>query len=311
MKRSSEKAIKDLFAFYGAFQRPLSFVELSTRIPRDTTPEELMEFLDDGLRSGKLIMEDGFYWSKEFVPLRDNASEGVALSGMRRRAQDLFLDEKWKKLIKLSRWFRYVPFFEFVMASGSLSFGNVNSNSDFDVLTGVRSGRIFTARYFAGALFSLLRARRLDDLQASSPEKLCFNHFVTSGVYEKEPHNYYRHELYRNMIPLWCEEKACKKFIEKNEWSGIRKEALLDLHHVVKNKSAFARFIEWTLGGQFGDLVEERIARPIAMKRLSTYLSRKNANSGAYGKRVIISDDELEFHFVLNYEKKFEDLGTI
>lgn len=298
MKRSSEKVIKDLFAFYGAFGRPLTFVELSTRIPADCTSEELSEFLSNGIRTGKIITEDGFFWSKEF-----------ALSGMRRRTQDLFLDEKWKKLQSLSRWFRHVPFFEFVMASGSLSFGNVNPNSDFDVLTGVRSGRIFTARYFASALFSLLHARRLDDLQASSPEKLCFNHFVTNGVYEKEPHNYYRHELYRNMIPLWCEEKACAKFIEKNEWAEIKKVALLDLHRVTKSKSAFARFIEWALGGRLGNLVEERIARPIAMKRLSAYLSRKNADLGAYGERVIISDEELEFHFVLNYEARFAGLG--
>lgn len=299
MKRSSEKAIKDLFAFSGAFERPLSFVELLTRIPHEVTPEELMEFLDNGMRTKKLLMENGFYWSKEF-----------SLSGMRRRTQDLFLDEKWKKLQLLSRWFRHVPFFEFVMASGSLSFGNVNLNSDFDVLTGVRSGRIFTARYFSSALFSLLHARRLDDLQASSPDKLCFNHFVTRAVYEKEPHNYYRHELYRNMIPLWCDEKACATFIQKNEWSGIRKEALLDLHRVQKGKSAFARFVEWMIGGRLGDLVETRIARPIAMRRLSAYLSRKNVDSNTDGERVIISDAELEFHFILNYEKKFEHLGA-
>lgn len=299
MKRSSEKAIKDLFAFYGAFQRPLTFIELYTRVPDDCASEEVWEFLDSGVRTGKIISEDGFFWSKEF-----------ALSGMRRRTQDLFLDEKWKKLTKLSRWFRYVPFFEFVMVSGSLSFGNVNPNSDFDVLTGVKKGRMFTARYFSSALFSLLHARRLDDLQASSPDKLCFNHFVTNETYEKEPHNYYRRELYRNMIPLWGEEGACAKFIEKNKWSGIRNEARLDLHRVQKGKSLFAKFVEWALSGMVGDFVEIRIARPIAMRRLSAYLSRKNADSNAEGERVIISDTELEFHFVLNYEKKFEHLST-
>lgn len=299
MKRSSEKTIKDLFAFYGAFGRPLTYMELRTRVARECTPEEILEFLNNGTRTGKIITGDGFFWSKEF-----------ALSGMRRRTQDLFLDEKWKKLTKLSRWFRHVPFFEFVMASGSLSFGNVNSKSDFDVLTGVKKGRMFTARYFSSALFSLLRARRLDDLQASSPDKLCFNHFVTSTTYEKEPHNYYRRELYRNMIPLWCEEKMCATFIEKNEWAGIQKEALLDLHRVQKGKSFFARFVEWALSGMMGDFVETRIARPIAMRRLSAYLSRKNADSNAEGERVIISDAELEFHFVLNYEKKFEHLSV-
>ena len=299
MKRSSEKAIKDLLSFYGAFGRPLSLIEILTRIPSETsTPEEVFEFLNNSVASGKVIMEEGFYWRKEF-----------SLSGTKRKAQDLYLDSKWKKLQKLSEWFRHIPFFEFVMASGSLSFGNVNPNSDFDVVTGVREGRIFTARYLASALFSVLHARRLDDLQASSPDKLCFNHFITRPTYSKPPHNYYRKELYRNMVPLWCNEAACEEFIRMNEWSGITQYALLDLHCARKGKSVFAKSIEWMLSGLVGDFVEQRIARPIAMKRLSAYLSRKADASNEAGERVIIRDEELEFHFVLNYEKKFEGLG--
>lgn len=299
MKRSSEKAIKDLFALYGAFGRPLSLVEILIRIPSEVcAPEEVFKWLDDSVVSGKLITEEGFYWKKEFP-----------LSGTKRKTQDLYLDSKWKKLQTLSGWFRHVPFFEFVMASGSLSFGNVNPNSDFDVVTGVREGRIFTARYFASALFSVLHARRLDDLQASSPDKLCFNHFITRPTYSKPPYNYYRKELYRNMIPLWCNGTSCEEFVQMNEWSGITKDALLDLHCTQKGKSIFTKIIEQMLGGAVGDFVEQRIARPIAMKRLSAYLSRKADASNEAGERVIIHDEELEFHFVLNYEKKFEGLG--
>ena len=299
MKRSSEKAIRDLFALYGAFGRPLTLLEILIHIPPEVSaPEEVYRWLTDSVTTGRIVMEEGFYWKKEF-----NLSAGG------RKAQDLYLDSKWKKLQKLSGWFRHIPFFEFVMASGSLSFGNVNPNSDFDVVTGVREGRIFTARYLASALFSVLHARRLDDLQASSPDKLCFNHFITKHTYSKPPHNYYRKELYRSMIPLWCNEDSCEEFIRMNEWSGISKAALLDVHRVRKEKSMPAKFVEWILSGAIGDVVEKKIARPIATKRLSAYLSRKADASNEAGERVIISDEELEFHFVLNYEKKFEGLG--
>lgn len=295
------KAIADLFSFYGAFGRPLTFMELATHLPADIDRVELLSFLEGAVASKKLIEKDGFYWRKEF-----------ALSADARKIQDLFLDEKWRALQKLSRWFRHVPFFEFVLVSGSVSFGNVDDDSDFDVLTGVRAGRMFTARYIANGLFSLLRARRLDDLEERNPNKLCFNHFVTRKTYEKEPHNFYRRELYRNMVPLWCEEDAFRAFVAANAWSGLNERSLLDLHRARNGKSGFARAIEWILGGAFGDLLETRIARPIAMRRLSAYLKEKandaeKKRDGA-GERVVVSDDELEFHFVLNYEAQFADL---
>ncbi len=299
MRRSSEKVIKDLFEFYGTLGRPLTFIELSIRTVSDeVTYDELVQFLEVGVSSGKIITEDGFYWSREFK-----------LSSIGRREQDLFLDEKWKKLESLSHWFRHVPFFDFVMANGSMAFGNVNANSDFDVLTGVRKGRIFTARYFSSALFSILRARRFDDLQESSPDKLCFNHFITRDAYMKPPFNYYRRESYRNMVPLWCSDLSCKEFIVKNGWSGLTASVLLDLHRVTKQKSLFAIFFEKILGGRLGDFVEKRISKPIAMRRLNVYLSNKSTGNSEE-ERITIGDNELEFHFSLKYEKSFGHLDA-
>jgi predicted nucleotidyltransferase len=44
--------------------------------------------------------------------------------------------------------------------AGSLATGNIQENSDFDVIVGVKRGRIFTARFFGVALFGLLGWRR-------------------------------------------------------------------------------------------------------------------------------------------------------
>ncbi|MDZ4231209.1 MAG: hypothetical protein U1C52_00240, partial [Patescibacteria group bacterium] len=61
---------------------------------------------------------------------------------------DLY-DRKWSKFLRKVKLFRFVPFVEFVLASGSLATGKVHEGSDFDVMVGVRPGRIFTARFFA------------------------------------------------------------------------------------------------------------------------------------------------------------------
>jgi hypothetical protein len=285
--------IKRICAIYGALGRPLTLIEIYERINKDAiTLEELLHFLTHEIRMKRIKEEDGFYWSVDAVT-----------SSVMRREQDLLLDKKWITLTKLSQWFHWIPFVEFICVSGSTSFGNVHDRSDFDVVTGVRKGRMFTTRYLLIALFSLLRARRIDDLGESNANKLCFNHFVTIDTYEKEPHNHYRHELYRNMIPIWAEEEAYRTFVKANAWSGIQEESLLDMHRVCTQKNKYVRYIERILSGKFGDYIEQRIAKPIAMKRLSAYIARKGE-----GDRVIISDEELEFHFDLNYEKQFAEI---
>ena len=50
------------------------------------------------------------------------------------------------EIFVMKQLFQYVPF-DFVFAAGSMAMGTVRQDSDFDVLVGVRHGRIFTARF--------------------------------------------------------------------------------------------------------------------------------------------------------------------
>jgi predicted nucleotidyltransferase len=209
--------------------------------------------------------------------------------------QRLLLDLKWRKFLKLAKWFRFVPFVKFVMANGSMVLGVADENSDFDVLVAAEEGRIFTVRYILNLIFSALRARRLDDIKGSSPNKLCFNHFITAPAYRKEGLNEYGAELYRNLVPLYGSENEMRKFFYANrEYSPKAEMNLLDLRFQDTEPNIFARSLEWLLGGWFGDLIEKKIIEPIARKRLTGYLSQKTVKD-----RVIISEQELEFHFKL------------
>lgn len=292
MKNSSASQVTTLLTLYGALARPLTLMEISVALP-EVPWEEMENSLREGIAANTVRVRDGFYWLSKY-----------SCGSMERRVQDLLLDRKWRMLTRLARWFRFVPFVEFVLASGSMTIGNVHDRSDFDVVTGVRAGRIFTARYLLSALFSLLRARRLDDLQESSPDKLCFNHFITRAAYEKEPHNYYRRELYRRMVPLWGMRDALAAFVACNAWAGLSPFAVDHRRKIFAEKHLITRMIERMLSGSVGDSIEQRIARPIALRRLAAYQARKGA-----GERVVISDEELEFHFALNYEKRFSDLA--
>lgn len=216
---------------------------------------------------------------------------------MESRRQYLLYDLKWRKLLKLAEWFRFLPFIEFVMASGSMALGNVDEKSDFDLLVGVKQGRMFTARYFALALFTLLGVRRMDDDPESSPDKLCFNHFVTSSVYAKPPFNTYRRELYRNLVPVFGNVERIREFFKANKWCGRDGGKVLDLRYKYRERSGFGQFFEVLFGGRFGDWIENNILGPMAKQRLSEYVD-KMPKTG----RVVISNAELEFHFRLPYE---------
>ncbi len=279
---------ESFFSFYSALHRPFTILELASYL---NGVGNSVRTIEEGTEKNRLVEENGFFISAQHT-------KGF---GMMRRKQDLLLDEKWKLLSRQVRWFRFIPFVEFVVASGSMAIGNVNRDSDFDVLVGVRKGRIFTTRYLINFVFSVLRSRRLDDHEGTNPDKLCFNHFVTEESFAKEPFNFYRAELYRHMIPIYGSREALEAFFAANAWSGASPENnMQDLRFCERQPNAIRSFFSFVLGGKFGDSIERKIMEPIARKRLGAYITGK-AQKG----RVIVSEEELEFHFKLPYEERF------
>ncbi|MEK7626805.1 MAG: hypothetical protein AAB399_01385 [Patescibacteria group bacterium] len=209
--------------------------------------------------------------------------------------QKLILDVKWRKLLKLAKWFRFAPFVQFVLASDSMALGTVNEDSDFDVIVSVREGRIFTARYFINFIFSVLRARRLNDVKGSSPDKFCFSHFITPVSFKKSGLDEYGREIYRHLVPICGDGKSIGDFFEANKELGIKSETKLqDLRFSDSGPNLIGKMFEFLLGGWLGDIIEKNIAEPVARRRLARYVEKKPK-----WDRVIISDKELEFHFDL------------
>ncbi len=272
-------------------ERAVTPMEIVTRAPllKQVSFTQIIEVIESLTQQKLVFSKNGFL----VIQNRDSLLES-------RTKQDFLLDIKWKKLMKMATWFRYIPFVDFVLVSGSMSFGAIRKSSDFDVVLGVRQGRIFTARYLVSGLFSLFRARRLDDFEASSPDKFCFNHIITPISYEKPPHNYYRYELYKHLIPIFIDGLSYERFREKNSWAeiGMLNSEMVPLHKPSKIK----KILEFLFGNTIGNYIETHIAEPIAKKRLASYIHQKH-NAG----RVVIHEYELEFHFQLNYESMFSN----
>ncbi len=158
----------------------------------------------------------------------------------------VLFDQKWIKFLRRIWIFKFIPFVDFSLAAGSMAMGNVRSESDFDVIIGARSGRIFTARFFSVLAFGLFGWRRKkwhgqaklkisrhrfnnfseDGIPlaagkvSSVRDKVCLNHFITEKSYRlAEPHNEYWQELYRNLVPIYGEQAKIQQFWQANlEW---------------------------------------------------------------------------------------------
>lgn len=202
-------------------------------------------------------------------------------------------DKKWRKFLRRVRFFRFVPFTDFVLASGSLVTGKLHEKSDFDVIVGIRQGRIFTARFFAVVIFGILGWRRSKlDHKEDSSDKICLNHFVTLRSYRlNPPHNEYWNYLYQNLVPVLGNENQVGGFFQSNDWMNPLRTYKRESRYLGKGQSLFKKFLEWLFGGRFGDGIEEML-KENQVKRIESGLP----HSLGYKPRFIYNDDELEFH---------------
>ena len=205
---------------------------------------------------------------------------------------DLY-SRKWEKFLKRVRPFRFVPFVEFVLASGSLATGKVHEGSDFDVMVGVRPGRIYTARFFAIVIFEIFGyRRRVEDYRGDVSDKICLNHFVTNKRYKLEPpYSGSWEELYRSLAPVMGDEEEMKRFFEANDWLVPKRIYEKDGRYLGNGKSILGRFLERALSGGMGNSLERYLKR-IQVSRIERGLDKALGYKG----RVFWSDDELEFH---------------
>lgn len=203
-------------------------------------------------------------------------------------------DQKWEKFLSRIWLFKFIPFVDFVLAAGSLATGNVNENSDFDVIVGVRPGRIFSARAFCIFSYGLFGWRRKKiDHKESARDKFCFNHFVAPAAYRlSPPHNDYWKKLYSSLVPVYGRPETIQKFFDANsDWAGKREADTKDSRYLYRQRGWAARLRESCLPNAFWNWLEKKL-KEAQIRRIEKSLP---GDSG-YKPRIIYNDNELEFH---------------
>lgn len=211
------------------------------------------------------------------------------------RQQQVLHDKKWIKFLGRVWPLKFAPFAEFALAAGSMALGNVRPASDFDVIVGAKLGRIFTARFFAVAIFGLLGWRRTKlNHKEEAADKICLNHFITEKSFRlSPPHDKYWQTLYANLVPVFGDVGKINAFFAANsDWLANPRVYLDDFRHQHRTSGFLRVWLEKILSGRFGNWLEGKLRR-LQIARIERGLQN---DPPGYKPRIIYTDAELEFH---------------
>lgn len=249
----------------------------------DITQNQIAESLDGLIRDGLVGLKKGFY----FLQGRGG------LCALRSERENI-AEKKWKKFLRISKWFQAVPYLRGILASGSLALNNTDHDSDFDVLAVARSGRLYTCRIFLSFVASIFRARRTR-YEKSAPDKFCFNHYITDGNLNIKYESLFNAQTYANLKPVFVNNEIFSHFYADNTWVskyiyGFRPGTGSDKVSPDRFLLIIAKIGEFVLNSRLGDLVENW-AKKYQQKRI-----KENPATYEPRGRVVFNDNELEFH---------------
>lgn len=298
------EAILATLAYYYVLDYPLTLMEVHKYLVNqnrlfnhiepvgEITLYAIASKLDHLVEDGAVGQKNGFY----FLPRRP---AGLTRSD---KLYDIRIDrekisaQKWKRLLRIARWFQAVPFLMGVWVSGSMAIDNANNQSDLDVLVITAEKRLYLTRLFLSFVASLFGARR-KRYDKTASNKFCFNHYLTENSLTIAHESIYNAETYAALRPIMGTRDLYYSFYRANSWINkyvynFRPEYDAEIRVVSKIKflKLLARFGEWILKGKLGGKLEQ-LAKWYQQRRI-----RLNPATHQSGGRILYTDQELEFH---------------
>lgn len=282
MDASDRELVKTL-AYAGAFSWPLTLAELSQRtgMPLGNVASRA----DALVVVGALIEAYGLYRLA-------GASENAIWS---RVMQQKECAQKWTRMLRRAWWLQAVPFVRALFASGSLAFGNVAPDSDWDLFVIARKKRLYTARaglLLAAWLMGRLRTKRM----RTAPDRFCFNYLITTDSLAIRHRSIFVAHVLAELIPIHDPAHLLPRLWDANHWITDFVQRPTDVAFVRRAiaPSRILGAVRWSieliLNTFFGALIERWI-RAWMQRRIM-----REPATHSPGGRIVADDRELEFH---------------
>lgn len=283
--------------YYDIFDYPLTLVEIHKylvnpgRLSRITDGlgeiklSDIIDELDKLIGSEVINQKNGLYFL-------DGRSDLYEL----RIERNKIAIKKWRKFLWMVKFLALAPYLRGIFASGSMATGNTTEESDFDVLVIVRSGRLYTCRFFLWTISSLLGVRRKKN-QKIAPDKLCFNHYITDDNLYISHESIFNAQTYINLKPVMIKPELFDQFYANNLW----------LNNYTYNFRPHGNFVGisaklpnvFMILAKFSEFLVDSFPGNRAEKFFK-YFQQKRIKSDPIihelGGRIVFTDQELEFH---------------
>ncbi|MFC1700807.1 hypothetical protein ACFLZ0_01575 [Patescibacteria group bacterium] len=258
---------------------------------------DIFDILDN---SSKIIQKNGFYF------IKNNDS----LIVKQRIERQKIADKKWRKTIRIVKWFQIVPYLRMVAVSGSLSLNNTKEQSDLDLLIMAKYGRVWIVRFFLSVLTQIIGQRRHNK---AIKDKICLNQYITDEFLEFKLQNLSNAHSCANLVPI-LELDEFQEFINENQWL---QEFLPVYYSIQNNKKHFkvikqsnilrfiAKSLEFVFNNKLGDFIEKtignwqknKIIRKVKPEYVSFSQEEMRRNTKAH---LCLSNETLVFHYPIS-----------
>lgn len=207
----------------------------------------------------------------------------------RRIANGKISSGKLKRLRRVAKMLRYVPFVRMVGVTGGLAMKNANMKSDWDLFIVFKYGKIWTGRTLTTIVAHLMGKRRYDGHIA---DRVCLNFFVTDQSLEVITKDLFSASEYMFLFPLygWA---TYLRFQMKNHWIKNMKPnyAISEIPPLIILEDSFLSKNVRLLG--------EKIFAPKwienTLRKFEKKMIMKNPKTHQEGSLVYADDDALVF----------------
>ncbi len=270
------KKILETIAWFDVFDWPLNLAELQKYAQLESSDE----IPNDSLKSIENI--NGFYFLKGRQEI------------IRKR---IFRQKIAIKKIKIGKFaaeiLSFIPFIKMVAICNDLAYFNAPKESDIDFFIVVKSGRIWTARFFSTIILFFLGLWRHGK---KIKNRICLSFFICDNNLNLEEIAY-KNDIYLKfwilqIILLFNRKDIYQKFLKENSW--VTKDFPGFFRNLPSQKIGIETkiiqiFFEKILEGRLGNFLEKflKIIQLRIMNKKSPWQKEKN---------VIISNKILKFH---------------
>ena len=214
MSNQLNKNILATIAYYDGLYYPLTVFEIWKYLIRTdyyvenkqeikTTLVEVTKNLHERILKEYIESYNGFYFLK-----------GQKHLVTKRLANNKTSVEKLNRLVRISKWLRFIPFIRMVGMTGALAMKNAKAKSDLDLLIVLKHGKIWTGRTLVTFFLHIFKKRRHDKKIA---DRACLNFFVTDESLEVITKDLFSASEYMFLFPLY-DYKTYERFQIKNQW---------------------------------------------------------------------------------------------